>query len=63
MLQAVDEAKAPAAEIVGGGDVFVISRQPNASYAVVNEVLKQGGSVAMAKDPVVTPEGKGAARL
>jgi hypothetical protein len=38
--------------------VFVLSRQPNASYAVVNEVLKQGGSVAMAKDAIATPEGK-----
>ena len=54
----MEEAKAPAAEIAGGGEVFVLSRKPNASYAVVNEVLKQGGSVAMTKDAIATPEGK-----
>ena len=58
LLEPVEEAKAPAAEIAGGGDVFVLSRKPNASYAVVNEVLKQGGSVAMTKDAIATPEGK-----
>src|ERR1700734_3220062 len=58
MMQPVEEAKVPTVEIAGGGDVFVISHQPNASYAVVNEVLKQGGSVAMAKDAIATPEGK-----
>jgi hypothetical protein len=58
LLQPVDEAKVPAAEIAGGGEVFVISHQPNASFQVVNEVLKQGGSVAMAKDAIATPEGK-----
>jgi hypothetical protein len=58
LLQPVEEAKLPAMEIAGGGEVFVISRKPNASYAVVNEVLKQGGSVAMAKDAIATPEGK-----
>ena len=58
MLEPVEDAKLPAVEIAGGGDVFVISREPNASYAVVNEVLKQGGSVAMSKDAIATPEGK-----
>jgi Zinc carboxypeptidase len=58
LLQPVEEAKLPAMEIAGGGEVFVISRKPNASYAVVNEVLKQGGSVAMSKDAIATPEGK-----
>ncbi|HSY35482.1 MAG TPA: M14 metallopeptidase family protein [Acidobacteriaceae bacterium] len=58
LMEPVEEAKAPAVEIAGGGDVFVISRKPNASYAVVNEVLKQGGSVAMSKDAIATPEGK-----
>ncbi len=58
LLQPVDEAKVPAVEIAGVGDVFVISRQPNASYAVVNEVLKQGGTVAMSKDAIATPQGK-----
>ena len=58
LLQPVEEAKAPTRAIEGGGDVFVLSRQPNASYAVVNEVLKQGGTVAMSKDAVTTSEGK-----
>ena len=58
LMEPVEEAKAPAAEVAAGGDVFVISRKPNASYAVVNEVLKQGGSVAMSKDAIATPEGK-----
>ncbi|WP_158789092.1 M14 metallopeptidase family protein [Granulicella sp. L46] len=58
LMEPVEDAKVPAAEIAGGGDVFVISRRPNASYAVVNEVLKQGGSVAMSKDAIATPEGK-----
>jgi Zinc carboxypeptidase len=57
-LEPVEEAKVPAVEIAGDGDVFVISHQPNASFAVVNEVLKQGGSVAMSKDAIATPEGK-----
>jgi hypothetical protein len=58
LMEPVEEAKVPAVEIAGGGEVFVLSRKPNASYAVVNEVLKQGGSVAMSKDVIATPEGK-----
>src|SRR6202044_3222753 len=41
LLQPVEEAKVPVAEVVGAGEVFVISHQPNASFQVVNEVLKQ----------------------
>jgi hypothetical protein len=58
LMRPVEEAKAPVVEIASGGEVFVLSRKPNASYAVVNEVLKQGGTVAMTKDAIATPEGK-----
>jgi hypothetical protein len=58
LLQPITEVKLPAAEIAGHGGIFVISHKPNASFQLVNEVLKSGGSVSMSKDAIETPEGK-----
>jgi hypothetical protein len=58
LLQPITEVKLPAAEIAGHGSIFVISHKPNASFQLVNEVLKSGGTVSMSKEPIETAEGK-----
>ena len=45
------------AAVDGAGAEFVISHKPNNSFQIVNAVLAQGGSVALATDPVKTNEG------
>jgi hypothetical protein len=57
MLTKIDAITLPAVEIQGSGADFVMSHKPNASFKLVNAVLQQGGSVAMASDPIKTPEG------
>jgi hypothetical protein len=58
LLEHIDAVKLPAAEIDGAGGVFVVSHLPNASFQLVNDVLRHGGSVAMTEAPMITPEGK-----
>jgi hypothetical protein len=58
LLQPIAAVKLPAVEVAGAGGVFVVSHKPNASFQMVNEALKAGGSVAMSSEAVDTPEGK-----
>jgi len=58
LLQKIDTVTLPAVEVAGSGSVFVVSHKPNAAFQLVNAVLQQGGTVAMAQDTVETPEGK-----
>ena len=58
LLQPVAAVTLPAAEVAGGGGVFVVSHLPNASFQLVNDALRHGGSVEMSKNPIATAEGK-----
>jgi hypothetical protein len=58
MLLPIESVKLPTVDIAGSGPVFVVSHKPNASFQLINEALKSGGSVAMSSDPIDTPEGK-----
>jgi hypothetical protein len=58
LLEPIDAVKLPQPEVSGKGGFFVISHRPNASFQFVNAVLQKGGTVAMAKDALETPEGK-----
>lgn len=53
----IEEVKLPEASIDGTGSTFAISHKPNNAFQVVNAVLGQGGTVAVATDAVKTSEG------
>lgn len=57
LLTRIDRVTLPAVDVAGAGGVFAVSHKPNASFQIVNAVLSQGGSVAMAREPVKTAEG------
>ncbi len=57
LLAKIAEVKLPAQAITGEGTQFAISHKPNAAFKLVNAVLAQGGTVALAPDAVKTPEG------
>jgi len=57
LMTKVDHVTLPEVQVTGGGSFFAISHKPNASFEFVNAALAQGGSVAMASDPVKTAEG------
>ena len=56
-LTKVDAVQLPDATIDGAGAVFALSHKVNASFQIVNEALKQGGTVSLSQDSVKTPEG------
>ncbi len=53
----IDAVKLPAAGVDGAGAVFAVSHKANAAYQLVNDALKQGGTVSLAADPVKTADG------
>jgi len=57
LLTKVDAVQLPDATIDGAGAVFALSHKVNASFQIVNEALKQGGTVSLSQDSVKTPEG------
>jgi Zinc carboxypeptidase len=57
LLTKVAAVQLPSGEITGEGTAFAVSHKPNAAFELVNAALAQGGSVAMANDPVKTSEG------
>jgi hypothetical protein len=57
LLAKVDKAEAPAVSVEGAGTVFALSHRTNASFEVVNAVLKAGGTVSLAEDGVKTANG------
>jgi hypothetical protein len=57
LLTKVDAVQLPDATIDGAGAVFALSHKVNASFQIVNEALKQGGTVSLAQDAVKTPQG------
>ena len=56
-LTKIDAVKAPAATVEGAGTVFAVTHKANASFLLVNEALKQGGTVSLAQDAVKTGAG------
>jgi hypothetical protein len=57
LMSKVDRITLPDAHVAGAGSVFAVSHKPNASFQLVNAVLAQGGTVAMASDALNTAEG------
>jgi len=57
LISKVDRVTLPETHVTGSGTFFAVSHKPNASFELVNAVLAQGGSVAMAPDAVKTAEG------
>jgi hypothetical protein len=43
--------------IAGAGSVYVVSRKPNASFKLMNEVFAAGGHMGFATSPIETPQG------
>jgi hypothetical protein len=56
-LKPIDHVTPPEGGIEGAGSVFVLSHQPNASFAAINEILSAGGQVSFAKTEITTPHG------
>jgi hypothetical protein len=56
-LKRIEHVTAPAGGVEGTGSAFVISHQPNASFAAVNEVLASGGQAGFAKAGITTTAG------
>lgn len=57
LLAKIDKATAPAASIFGTGATLALSHRVNASFEVVNDVLRAGGTVSLAQDKVKTSNG------
>ncbi|HWG21110.1 MAG TPA: M14 metallopeptidase family protein [Terracidiphilus sp.] len=57
LLTKIDKAEAPPAPIEGAGAVFALSHRTNASFLLVNAVLRSGGTVSLASEPVKTANG------
>ncbi len=57
LLTKVDAVQLPDATVEGTGATFAYSHKVNAAFELVNAALAQGGTVALAQDPVKTAEG------
>ena len=57
LMTKIDHVKLPESQVAGNGSLYVVSHKPNAAFQLVNAALAQGGSVALAQDPVKTAEG------
>lgn len=57
LMTKIDAATAPAATMEGAGAVFALSHETNNSFELVNAVLREGGTVSMAEEPVKTANG------
>ena len=56
-LKLLTKIDLPPGKIDGAGTVFLLSHQANASLRLINDVLANGGSVAVDKDAAKTPDG------
>jgi hypothetical protein len=57
MLTKIDAVQLPEASVEGAGSTVAVSHKVNAAFQLVNAALAQGGTVALAQDPVKTAEG------
>jgi hypothetical protein len=56
-LKRIDHVTPLEAKIEGTGSLYVLSHQPNASFAAVNEILSKGGQVSFSKTEIATSQG------
>jgi len=56
-LKRIDHVTSPEAKVDGAGSVYVLSHQPNAGFAAVNEILTKGGQVSFSKTEIATSQG------
>src|SRR5260370_15405728 len=56
-LKRIEQVLPPAGGVQGTGSAFVLSHQPNASFALLNEVLSGGGQASFLKTETKTPAG------
>lgn len=57
LLAKVSSAAPPAATVEGAGAMFALSHETNDSFELVNAVLREGGTVSLAQEPVKTANG------
>lgn len=57
LMAKIDKVTVPAATVSGSGGTLALSHRVNASFELVNDVLREGGSVSLAQDPVKTVNG------
>ena len=57
LLTKTEKAQAPAAAVEGAGATFAVSHRANASFLLVNAVLRSGGAVSLAGEAVKTANG------
>lgn len=56
-LQRIEQVTPPPGGVQGTGPAYVLSHQPNAVFAAVNEILASGGQVSFSKTEIATPSG------
>lgn len=56
-FEAVDEIESPPGRVQGTGNYYVFSHQPNVSIKAVHDVLRAGGEVSFAAEPMTTSRG------
>jgi hypothetical protein len=56
-LKRIDHVTPPEAKLDGAGSVYVLSHQPNAGFAAINEILTKGGQVSFSKTEIATSQG------
>ncbi|HYL72914.1 MAG TPA: M14 metallopeptidase family protein [Bryobacteraceae bacterium] len=56
-LKPIDHVTFPAGGVQGTGATYVLSRQVNASFATLNEVLAGGGQASFSNTAIATPNG------
>ena len=56
-LKRIDQVKLPVGAVEGTGSVYVLSHQPNSSFAAINEILSAGGQVSFSRNEIATPHG------
>ena len=57
LMAKIDKVEVPPAGVEGTGATFAVSHRVNASFELVNAVLREGGTVSLAQDAVKTQEG------
>jgi hypothetical protein len=57
-LKPIEQVTPPPGGIAGTGSIYVLSHQPNASFAALNEILSAGGLASFSKSEMATPSGR-----
>jgi hypothetical protein len=62
-LKRIEQVTPPPGGVQGTGSAYVLSHQPNAAFAAVNEILAGGGQVGFSKSEIATPSGSEAGAI